>query len=518
MIPMVKILIDEQALEVSEGLTLLRAAEEAGISIPHFCYHPAFAPEGSCRMCVVEIEGLPKLELACSTIVKEGMKVRTKSPKVVEARKSVLEFLLADHPLDCPICDKAGECKLQDYFDEHGLFKSQFKEAKEKREKKIRISRRLILDRERCILCTRCVRFLAEITGTGDAGIVNRGIHSEVSIYESELIDNNYAGNLVDLCPVGAITDADFRFRARVWFLDKKESICPFCSRGCNIFVDSYHAYFRVQMPQRVYRFRPRPNPDVNRYWICDYGRYQYAHLDKGRQNKLVWKKGNRDTELSWEKCLQILAEKMNSLISTRKGSKIAVILNSGLSNEELFLADRIFRRRLHLDNILVVDPPPGDGDGFLLTADRAPNARALQEIGLPVINHNLNELAEKTNLLLIFGHYLAAGSSQEALKNTLDKIETKVLWTSHQSGLDELVDFIIPTPVIAEKSGTLTNVDGKIQAFTEALAFCGDGLPEWKALLDLAKELKIDDPDLGPFDSPEAIYRTMGREIPFFK
>ncbi|MDH4271852.1 MAG: 2Fe-2S iron-sulfur cluster-binding protein, partial [Candidatus Aminicenantes bacterium] len=155
---MPKIFIDGQALEVAAGLTLLRAAEEAGIQIPHFCYHPAFAPEGSCRMCLVEIEGLPKLELACSTLVKEGMKVQTTSPRVIEARKGVLEFLLAEHPLDCPICDKAGECKLQDYFEEYGLFQSQFNETKERREKKFALGKTLILDRERCILCTRCVR------------------------------------------------------------------------------------------------------------------------------------------------------------------------------------------------------------------------------------------------------------------------------------------------------------------------------------------------------------------------
>ncbi|MGB7296206.1 MAG: 2Fe-2S iron-sulfur cluster-binding protein, partial [Candidatus Aminicenantales bacterium] len=363
---MPRIFIDGQALDVAAGLTVLRAAEEAGIQIPHFCYHPAFPPEGSCRMCLVEIEGLPKLELACSTLVKDGMKVQTTSPKVVEARKGVLEFLLAEHPLDCPICDKAGECKLQDYFEEYGLFRSQFNEAKERREKKVRLGKNLILDRERCILCTRCVRFLSEISKTGDAGVLHRGIHSEVGIYESEFIDNNYSGNLAEICPVGAITDTDFRFKTRAWFLEKKESICPFCSRGCNIFIDSHPGFPRVPRSRRVYRIRARENPEVNSFWICDFGRYGYPALDQGRQESLIWKKEGRDTALSWAKVLQILTEKIRSLIYRNKVSRLGVVLHTNLTNEELFLAKRLFQMDLGIQKIYLADPPPGQADGFL--------------------------------------------------------------------------------------------------------------------------------------------------------
>jgi NADH-quinone oxidoreductase subunit G len=514
---MVKILIDERELKVGEGQTLLRAAEAAGISIPHYCYHPAFAPEGSCRMCLVEIEGLPKLELACSTIVKEGMKVHTESANVVEARKSVLEFLLAEHPLDCPICDKSGECQLQDYYDEYGLFQGQFKEPKEKKGKRVKIGKNLLLDRERCILCTRCVRFLREITKTEDAGILNRGIRSEISIYESELIENNYAGNLVDLCPVGAITDTDFRFKSRVWFLEKKESICPFCSRGCNIFIDSHPGFPRVKMPQRVYRIRPRENEDVNRYWICDFGRYNYPYLDEPRHHKILMKRDGQDMGLSWDKTLILVTEKIRSLIYLKKASRIAVILNTCLSNEELFLAGRIFRKELQLENIFLVDPPQGKGDEFLLTDERTPNRRGLQEIGLPASPPGLKELAEKSDFLIIFGSFLAQQASPADLKNAFDKIRTKVLLTSHRSSLDSLVDIIIPTPLIAEKSGTLTNVQGKVQTFSPALDFRSDGLPEWKFLLDLAKELKVNYKYFWQLTSPESVHRYMGQEIPFF-
>ena len=509
--------IDDRVIESAPGMTVLNAAEAAGIDIPHFCYHPAFPPEGSCRMCLVEIEGLPKLELACSTLVKEGLKVRTKSPKVIEARKGVLEFLLAEHPLDCPICDQAGECKLQDYFDEYGLFHSQFKEAKEKREKKFRLGRNLILDRERCILCTRCVRFLEEITKTEEAGLLNRGIRCEVGVFDSEVVDNDYSGNLAQICPVGAITDSDFRFKTRVWFLESRESICPLCSRGCNVYVDSHPGYPRTPRARRVYRVRSRVNPDVNSYWICDIGRYGYAYLDEGRAPRLAWRKGGRDTRLTWAKAAQILTEKARSLVERGKGSRIGVILNSNLTNEELFLADRLFRKGLGAENIFLADPPPGKGDQILLTPDRTANRRGLKEAGPPVKAPGLKALAD-LDLLFVFGHYLASGIGPGELKAALAKVEAKALFSTHRSDLDDLVDFIIPTPVIAEKSGSLTNIDGRAQPFSAGLAFEGDGLPEWKALLDLAKELNVDHRYFWPLDSPAAVFRVLQEEIPFFK
>jgi len=515
---MVKIVVDGRAIEVPAGLSVLRAAEEAGIPIPHFCYHPAFVPEGSCRMCLVEIEGLPKLELACSTIVREGMKVLTSSPKVAGARRAVLEFLLAEHPLDCPICDKAGECKLQDYFEEYGLFESQFMEKKERREKKSRLSKNLILDRERCILCTRCVRFLNEITMTGDAGVLQRGIHSEVGIYESELIDNNYAGNLAEICPVGAITDTDFRFKTRVWFLEKKESICQLCSRGCNIYVESHPGFPRVSLAQRVYRIRARENPEINQHWICDVGRYGYGYLDAGRQDRLLRIKDGKDTQWSWDKAMIFLADKIRGLLIQKKHSRIALVLHSGLNNEDLFMAKKIFVDELKLERIFLADPPPGRGDGFLLTPERTANRRGWQEIGLPAVLPDLKTLADKTDLLIIFGPYLASMFSPAELGAALDRIGARVLIASHKSDLDPLVDVIIPTPVVAEKSGTLTNVDGRIQSFEPALDFQADGLPEWKILYDLARELKINHGFFWPLGSTKSIFRALGEEVPFFK
>ena len=301
---MIKIYIDGKPLQAKEGTTIKKAAEKEGIHIPHLCYHPAFIPEGSCRMCLVEIEDFPNLELACSTQIRKGMKIFTMSERVIEARKGVLEFLLADHPLDCPICDKAGECKLQDYFEEYGLFEGRFYEQKEKREKKVKIGENLIHDQERCVLCRRCVRFLREITKTGELGVFERGVHSVINTFNSTPVENNYSGNLAEICPVGAITDSDFRFKTRSWFLKKGDSICPLCSRGCNITIEYHEGFARFDLPKRVYRIRSRENQNINGYWICDIGRYGYSLLDEERVNRILSFKRTSPSKNSFQFCM----------------------------------------------------------------------------------------------------------------------------------------------------------------------------------------------------------------------
>jgi len=515
---MAKIFIDEKLVEAKDGETVFQAAVRAGIHIPHLCYHPAFVPEGSCRMCLVEIEGLPKLELSCSTQVREGMKIFTQSEKVGEARKGTLEFLLAEHPLDCPICDKAGECKLQDYYKEYGLFESQFKEAKEKREKKVRIGENLILDQERCVLCTRCVRFLNEITKTQELGVFERGVRSEINIYENNLVDNNYSNNLTELCPVGAITDTDFRFQTRAWLLEKGESICSLCSRGCNIFIEYNPGFARIPRKKRVYRLKSRENSEVNEYWICDFGRYGYKYLDEERLEKIVQNKNGKQTVLSWEKAYLVLVEKIKALFLRKKISRMAVICHTGLSNEELFLIRKIFGDILQVEKIFIADPPQGEKDNLLLTAERTANRRGAEEIGFDFKPLDLEVIALKTDLLLIFGHFLAESFSLSDIKNALDKIGAKFLFTSHCSSLNDLVDIVLPVALVAEASGSLTNVDGKVQRYSPVLETCGDARALWQVLLSLAKELKINYKYFYPLASSEAILKQMGNEIPFFE
>jgi len=513
---MVKIIIDDKPVEVEEGTTVFNAAKDAGIAIPHFCYHPAFAPEGTCRMCLVEIEGIPKLELACSTIVREGMKVFTQSDRVVEARRGVLEFLLADHPLDCPICDQAGDCKLQDYYEEYGLYDSHFSEVKEKRGKKSKLGPHLIHDQERCVLCRRCVRFLQEVTKTQEMGVFERGVHAEVNIHEGILIDNNYSGNLAEICPVGAITDTDFRFKTRSWFLGKGTSICPHCSRGCNITIE-YNAFFhRFPVPQRVYRIKSLYNPNVNGYWICDLGRYGYRYLDDDRLDEIRVNSGN--DKLAWQAVAPLLAEKLNRLRYMNRASRIALVLNTWLTNEELFLVKKIFGDDLKTNKIVFADPPQGKADDLLLTEDRSPNRKGAEAIGFDLNPLDLDVLFEKTDILLIFGSYLKDKANPAELKTHLDKIETTILLSSHKSELDALVDVVLPVPTIAEKSGSLTNCEGVVQTFSPALEDHRNSCPEWQFLVDLGKELGSNFKYYSQFTSTQAILKEMGKEIVFFE
>jgi len=514
---MVKIFIDDKPVEVKEGMTVFAAAEQAGIPIPHLCYHPAFIAEGSCRMCLVEIEGMPKLELACSTQVREDMKIWTQSEKVIEARKGVLEFLLAEHPLDCPICDKAGECKLQDYYEEYGLFDSQFKELKEKREKKVNIGESLILDQERCILCTRCVRFLREVTKTQELGIFNRGIRSEISTYDGELVDNNYSGNLTELCPVGAITDADFRFQIRSWFLNKGDSICPLCSRGCNISIEYHPGFARIPRKKRVYRITSRKNSQVNDFWICDFGRYGYSRLDENRITSFISNNNGAD-RLDRDKAFQFLVQKIKRFYHMKRTSRIALILDSWLTNEELFLFRKIFKDDLKMERIYMIDPPQGVGDDLLLTPERSPNRRGAREMGFDFKDFNLEELTNRTDVVMIFGEFFLDQFGSGEIKAAFEGVEMKILFSSKDNELVPLVDLVFPTALIAEKSGSLTNCEGKVQSFGPALETWGESRPEWQILLDLGKELRINFHYYNQFKSPAGILEKVEEEIPFFQ
>lgn len=491
---MVTIQIDGKPLQVAPGTTVLKAAEQMGIVIPRFCFHPAFEPEGSCRMCLVEIEGLPKLDLACSTVVREGMIVRTSTPKVIQARRDVLGFFLADHPLDCPICDKAGECFLQDYYDLHGRYASRFIEAKEKKKKKIPIGKKLLLDRERCVLCTRCVRFLRRVTGTGELGVFERAVRAEIGLDEGTEINNNYSGNLVDICPVGAITDGDFRFKTRAWFLEKKRTVCPRCSRGCNIVVQSVRDYPLSGRQRRIYRIVAAENPDVNGHWICDYGRYGYPDVEDNRWKVIAVNRGGpaEGRPPNWENILKGLAAEIRALAAVGRSSSLAVILNSFLTNEELAACRKLFADVLGVRSVFFADPKPGEADGHLLTADRAPNGGGAAALGFSPELPDLDRLAGASDLLIIFGPHLLEHYPAEKIADSLKRIEKKYLLATHRSGLDALVDIVLPTAHPAEKRGSFTNVKGRVQSFECAVKAPRGCLPEGEILSRLASELGV--------------------------
>ena len=491
----VNIRIDGRDLQVAAGTTVLKAAGAIGIEIPRFCYHPAFEPEGSCRMCLVEIEGLPKLDLACSTIVREGMKVQTSTAGVLEARKDVLEFLLADHPLDCPICDKAGECFLQEYYDRHGRCASRFIEPKEKKRKKIPLGKNLLLDRERCVLCTRCVRFLRKVTGTGELGVFERGVRAEVGIGTGAEIRNNYSGNLVDICPVGAITDTDFRFKTRAWFLDKGRTVCARCSRGCNMVVHSVRGYPLRGGQRRVYRVVPAENPAVNGHWICDFGRYGCHELDDNRRLAVGVNRGGPGEAKApeWDRVLKGLAAEIRALASGGRAARLAVILSSFLTNEELAACRQLFVESLGAGHVFFADPKPGQADGYLLTADRAPNGRGAESLGFARTLPDLNLLAKSSDLLLIFGPHLLEHFGADATAAALGGIGRKYLFAAHQSPLDAVADIVLPTALPAEKRGSFTNVDGITQSFEPAVRAPKGCRAESEVLARLAEELGVE-------------------------
>jgi NADH-quinone oxidoreductase subunit G len=486
----VRLTIDGLAVEAADKTTVLRAAEQAGLAIPHFCYHPGLDVEGSCRMCLVEIEGLPKLELACSTAVREGMIVRTSTERVLQARRDVLEFLLAEHPLDCPICDKAGECLLQDYYDLHGRHAGRMTEPRERRDKKVPIGRGLILDRERCVLCTRCVRFLRSVTGTGELGVFERAVRSEVGIFDGTPVDNDYSGNLVDICPVGAITAEDFRFRTRAWFLARRPSVCPHCGRGCAVFVESVAGYPLAPGESRVYRVTARENRAVNGFWMCDLGREGRRDIDEGRI-AVPMKKGAPAPGLSWPTVVAEAAAAIGRVPAGERGERIAVVLNGRLTCEELARAAALFVDGLGLRKVFFADRKPGVADGLLLTAERTPNLRGALEAGFSPRLPALDDLASAA-LVLIFGSRLAEHYAGPELERTLDAGPETYLFAAHGGPLAGLAGTAVPVFVPAEKSGTYINVEGLRQTFARAVEPSAVAASEGAILEGLAQALGL--------------------------
>ena len=289
---MVTLTVDGQTVSVAPGSTIIQASTKLSKYIPHFCYHPGLTVVGQCRMCFVEIEGMPKLATACSQPAAEGMKVLTESPKVKAGQNGTLEFVLLNHPLDCPICDRGGECKLQDFTYEYGPALSRMEDEKVLRDKHRAVSEEVILDQERCILCTRCVRFSAEVDGRTELVVNERGNASVIDVFEEKPMQSKFSGNVVDLCPVGALTAKDFRFAARPWELKKHEATCTGCAVGCSVEIHTKHRHPGIPRPNhlgpipKVVRLMPRENMDVNTWWMCDKGRWGY-HFHNDEQTRL---------------------------------------------------------------------------------------------------------------------------------------------------------------------------------------------------------------------------------------
>ena len=493
--------VDGREVSVPEGTTVIQAAEKLGIFIPRYCYHPGLSIAGNCRICLVEVEKIPKLQIACNAYVTEGMVVHTKSEKAEDGRRAVLEFLLANHPLDCPVCDQSGECDLQNFYMNFGLYNPRFREHKVKKQKAVELGPHVMLDQERCILCSRCVRFTDEITKTGEFGIFNRGDQAELGIYPGAVLDNPYSANVVDICPVGALTESDFRFKARVWYLSSAPTVCNGCSQGCN--VDMHYVLDRPHLNDgaRVSRIKPRYNPDVNQWWLCDEGRYGFGWIDQGRLTKV---RGPDGAQATWEQALSAISTALAGLVKDQDGerngagARIGVIASAQLTNEELFLIREIFEGALGAQVSASVPEQPGSSDDFLIKGDKNPNTLGATLLGLAGPDARdarqiLDEaLAGNLDVLWVVGRDLVELFGEENVRELRERVGLFVFSGTNENPTVPLAHWVLPSAAYVEKDGTFVNCHGRVQRIGRAFPPLQDSREDWRILLELAGKLGL--------------------------
>jgi NADH-quinone oxidoreductase subunit G len=502
---MAKITIDGVEVEVQEGINCIEAANAANIHVPHFCYHPSLSVVGQCRMCLVEIEGMPKLQAGCSTTVKDGMKIHVWNEKVDAARKGQMEFLLINHPLDCPICDKAGECPLQDYSFNYGTVTSRYGEFKRTYPGMDRtaIGPHVVQNMNRCIHCTRCIRFTTEITETAELAFFKRGASTEVGVFPGTPLDNWMSACVTDVCPTGALTTREFRFESRVWNLESAESVCNGCDVGCNIFIGHRQG--------QVFRYRPRVNPEVNDYWLCDFGRFSYERYDTDR---VVVPKVRTDDDYlgisTWSEALEAIGD------AARNATKTAAIFSANMTNEEAWLAKELFVGRMGASAGVMVDAIDPirmkSRTEWLLGTQAAPNYRgvaaALSGVGSresgvgagsaptpgspsisdprpptpdSLIESLMTTGASDIDLLVITDAGFSERAKDPAVVANLRKAKFLVVlsWDANHP-LNDVADVLLPATIHAEKEGTFTNLQGKVQRIHQAYP------PKGQAVTDL--------------------------------
>jgi len=513
--------------------TMIQACFAAGVMVPHYCYHPKLPVAGNCRMCLVEFalpalgpdrkpilnpDGTPRILLqtlpyepttprgaiACATPLAPGMEIYTNTPTVRKMREAVLESLLINHPLDCPICDQAGECKLQEYSLEYGQAESRFVETKVHKPKQVDLGPRIMLDDERCILCSRCIRFTRDIVGDDALGVINRGSYSAIAAFPGRPFANNYTLNTVDLCPVGALTSKDFRFQMRVWFLKETKSVCTSCGTGCNIVIGSRE--------DRIYRYTPRQNDAVNACWMCDAGRLNYTWV--GREDRIVkcgtWNAERGTAAATWPAALQQVSDRLRQAAA----GSAAIVASARQTNEELYLLKLLATR---LGAITDSVSRAGEADKLLVSADRNPNSTGARLIGfchtemginLPKIADGIRRGTIKT--LVVFGEDVTRHGVPPEL---LAKLETLIVSDILPNATTAAAHFLLPGCAHAEKRGTFVNVNGRLQRFWKAVEPPGEARPEAEFLSEWVVAV-TGRPLPGTF---EGVFNLMAQEVPAF-
>jgi NADH-quinone oxidoreductase subunit G len=534
----IKIKVDGREIDVPKMMpdwegkmvptTMLQACQLAAQEVPHYCYHPKLPVAGNCRMCLIEFgtpamgpdrkpvlndDGTPKIArsvlpyepstprgaIACASPISPGMELYPGSPATKQMREAVLESLLINHPLDCPICDQAGECKLQEYSVQYGQADSKFVEAKVHKPKAVDLGPRIMLDDERCVLCTRCIRFTKDVAGDDALGIVNRGSYNTISAFPGSTFDNNYTLNTVDICPVGALTSKDFRFQMRVWFLKETKSLCTSCGTGCNTVVGSRE--------DKVYRYEPRQNDTVNSTWMCDSGRLNYKWI--GREDRLqdVVVRGQKST---WISALKEISEK---LAKAELGS-VAVIASARQTTEELYLLKKLATKLGALtDSVARL----GEADKLLVAADRNPNSNGARLAGIAgsELGGNISKIADgirsgTIKTLIVFGEDVTkSGVSADIL----GKLETLIVSDILPNATTTAAHYVLPGCAHVEKRGTFVNVKGRLQKFVKAVEPKGEARPEWEFLHELVQNVT----GLNGFLSIEGLFNQMAKEVPGF-
>lgn len=500
----VTLTIDGQEVTVPKGSNVIEAVRHLGSDVSAFCYHPGLSVVAVCRQCLVKIEGAPKLTPSCQAIATDGMVVHTVDPESTEARAQMLEFTLLNHPIDCPICDKAGECTLQRHYFDHDNQASRVDVPKVRKPKVVDLGPHIVLDAERCILCTRCIRVCDEIAGQHQLEMAHRGDHEQLGTAPGAELDNPYSINTVDVCPVGALTSKDYRFTMRAWELLTTPSVCNGCATGCNI--EIHHKN------QRVWRLIPRHNPDVNDYWMCDEGRFTYHAL---REDRLAGPVVD-GLPAKWETALAEAARRLKPVLSENRGA-VGVVFSPQHTNEDNYVLARLARDIWQLERFYIGGkaPVPDRADDVLRDADVNANRRGVREIlgeppaGAAVLEDDL--LSGELEALIVLGHELTLSAEAMAKAKELAAVVTIA---DSELGLVRQAHVALASAAWAEVHGTVTNRQGRVQRMHAAYPPPGQALPAWQILCRLARAADA----AVSFETAKAVFTEMAGKVEGFK